>query len=101
MKTSFLNCLQVFIIFARTRPPALVLASLLTCKVTLPRPPPAKSTPTSLPQFASCTEMPLVFSLCWTILAVVVLLLMIVDLGDMVNPRLLKRVAKWIAALGA
>ena len=34
-------------------------------------------------------------------MAVEVLLLMMVDLGEMVNPRLLKRVAKWIAALGA
>ena len=45
--------------------------------------------------------MPLVLSLCCTTLAVEVLLLMMVDLGEMVNPRLLKRVAKWIAALGA
>ena len=44
--------------------------------------------------------MPLVLSLCWTILAVEVLLLMRVVLGEMVNPLLLKRVAKWIAALG-
>ena len=86
MKTSFLNCLQVLTILARTRPPALVFASLFTWRVTLRRPPPAKSTPTSLPQVASWTEMPFTLSLCWTILAVLVLLLISVVLGEMVKP---------------